>query len=93
MAQIKLNAAELKQYGVEIKGMGSQFKDILDEITKKVEEINNSWDGLAADSYAEVYNTTKTTLADLVPAVEGIGKTVEDIAAAWEETDKKLANV
>lgn len=93
MAQIKLNAAELKEYGTKIKDMGSQIDDILKEITKKVEDINASWDGLAADSYAEVYETTKTTLANLVPAVEGIGKTVEDIASTWEATESKLASV
>ena len=62
MAQIKLNGEQLKTYGDEIKNMGAEFQGVLDAIESKVNEINESWDGLAADNYAEMYTSLKQLL-------------------------------
>ena len=92
MAQIKLSGDQLKTYASEIINMGSEFETVLNAIHAKVDEINNSWDGLAADNYAEMYTSLRETLANLVPAVEGIGKTVDSVADTWIETEQKLAS-
>lgn len=91
MAQIKLNGDELMQYGKDIQTMSESFSTTLTEITNLVNQINDGWDGLAADSYAEIYNTTQTTLAQLPTAVSGIGETVCSIAQTWIDTEQALS--
>lgn len=92
MAQIRLNGEEMKQYGSEIQAMGEDFAQIIADIKKTVDTIADCWDGLAADSYEEVYTATEKTLLQLEPAVRGIGQTVMDIAETWIQTEQKLAS-
>lgn len=92
MAQIRLSGDQLITFGDEIINMGAEFETVLSAIHAKVDEINNSWDGLAADNYAEMYTSLKETLANLVPAVEGIGKTVKSVGETWQVTEDKLAS-
>jgi len=93
MAQIKLSGDQLKTYASEITAMGAEFEAVLTAIKNTIDEINASWDGLASDSYVEMYDGMQETLAQLVPAIENIGKTVDSVADTWIETEQQLANL
>ena len=93
MAQIKLSGDQLKTYASEITAMGAEFEAVLTAIKNTIDEINAGWDGLASDSYAEMYSSMQETLSQLVPAVENIGKTVDSVADTWIETEQQLANL
>ncbi len=90
MASIKVTPEELSVQGNDLVGYAGDLSDILTAINSKVEEIIDSWDGLAQDAYYSMYETMKESLDQFPTLVESLGTATVSSAEAFASVDEEL---
>lgn len=92
MASIKVTPEELNQQGQALIGFAGDLRDVLNNIDSKLQEIIGDWDGLAQDSYFDMYTNMKQTLTQFPELVENLGNSTTSAADAFGQVDEQLSS-
>lgn len=87
---IRVTPDTLEEQGNVLIKFGSDVKGILDEIDKKINEIDQGWDGLAQNAYTSMYHNMKKSLEQFPDLINALGETTKNAAAAYRKTDDDL---
>lgn len=90
MASIKVTPETLDAQGGELKSLAGELQDTLDKVNTKVGEIIDGWDGLAQDSYFDMYETMNKSLQEFPKLVDSLGDATQSAAKAFSEVDSTL---
>lgn len=90
MANIRVTPETLNSQGTDLIGYAGDLADILSSIDTKINEIIDGWDGLAQDSYYNMYTTMKTSLDKFPELVNSLGEATVSSAEAFSSVDETL---
>lgn len=90
MASIIVTPEELEVMGNDVVGISEEVRELLSKLQSKVDQICDSWDGLAQDAFLDSYNELKTALDQFPEIVNGIGQQTIGAAQAFAQTDEAL---
>ena len=90
MASIRVTPETLNSQGNELIGYAGDLRDILSSIESKINEIIDGWDGLAQDSYFEMYSTMNESLKQFPELVDSLGQATVSSAEAFSSVDEQL---
>lgn len=90
MASIRVTPETLNIQGNDLIGYSEGLAEILGSIESKINEIIDGWDGLAQDSYFEMYTTMKQSLDKFPELVNALGEATVSSAEAFSSVDEQL---
>ena len=90
MASIKVTPETLNTQGGDLIAYAGNLSETLASIDGKINEIIGGWDGLAQDSYFDMYTTMKQSLDKFPELVEALGKATTAAAEAFSTVDEQL---
>lgn len=90
MAAIRVTPEELNTQGQALIGYAGDIRDLLAQIDAKINEIIDGWDGLAQDSYFNMYETMKESLNQFPELVDSLGNATTGAADAFAQVDEGL---
>ncbi|MFS0675161.1 WXG100 family type VII secretion target [Ornithinibacillus sp. 179-J 7C1 HS] len=90
MANIRVTPEVLAGQGNDLQTFAAELSDILGLIDNKIKEIGDSWDGLAEQSYLEMYDNLKQSLDQFPVLVDNLGQATVSAAEAFSTVDETL---
>ena len=90
MATIRVTPEELNAQGGDLISYSEELAGTLNEIGLKIQEITDSWDGLAQDAYWEMYQTLNESLKTFPELVKSLGEATQSAAEAFASVDEQL---
>lgn len=92
MANIRVTPETLHTQGNDLISFAGNLTEILGSIESKVNEIIDAWDGLAQDSYYDMYANMKQSLDKFPELVEALGQATTAAADAFNSVDEQLSS-
>ncbi len=89
MEQIQVTVSQLSDSGAQLKSLKTQLKSMIDETDSIVNQLQNDWEGEAADAFQSSY---KTNSQKLNQATEGIQSFISALDRILEEYKRTEAN-
>lgn len=90
MSEIRVKPDELESQGRDLNGFAQDLEEILSNIDSKINEIIESWDGMAQDGYYNMYSTMKESLNQFPKLVDSLGDATISAAQAFANVDEQL---
>lgn len=90
MANIRVTPETLNSQGNDLIGYAGDLTDILSSIDSKINEVIDGWDGLAQESYFEMYSNMKASLDKFPELVNALGEATVSTAEAFSSVDEQL---
>lgn len=90
MASIRVTPETLNTQGNDLIGFAGDLADILKLIDGKINDICDSWDGLAQDAYFDMYSKMKESLNSFPELVRSLGDATVSSAEAFSSVDDQL---
>ena len=87
---IRLNAEGLTNSSTQLKG--NEFESWINEVQALINSLPESWEGAAAEAYAEQFNQLKPSLIQTRELIETIATQIDQTLAAAQELDANIAS-
>ena len=92
MSLIGINTEALEAIHGKLQSYHQDFEELVRAIHTEIENIPESWDGFAQESYTEQWEQIKsTTLTDVGDILYTIGVQLTDVIGIMEDTDESIA--
>ena len=89
---IRLNAEGLTNSSTQLKVKGNEFESWIGEVERLIGNLTESWEGDAAEAYAEQFNQLKPSLLQTRELIETIAIQIDQTLAAAQELDSSIAS-
>ena len=89
---IRLNAEGLTNSSTQLKGKGNEFESWINEVQALINSLPESWEGAAAEAYAEQFNQLKPSLIQTRELIETFATQIDQTLAAAQELDANIAS-
>lgn len=90
MSNISIETNEVKNKAELMKSKADTIKNILEDVTKKTNEIPSSLKGKAADSFMNQYNNLKSNFSNFYDKIIEHANLLINAANSYDEADKSL---
>jgi len=89
--RIKLTPDQLRSLATDFQAKSANVLDILYQLNDQVFNLESVWDGAARAIYFDEYRMLQDPLKQFPQALDGIARTLEQVANTFEESDHALA--
>lgn len=91
--EIQMSPQEIADRAQRIRNRTAEIDGFLDQVEKKIREVNNAWEGKASDAYVQQFMKIKAVIKEkLQESLDSLSKAMTDIASKIEQADQTLAN-
>ena len=87
MAEIRVTTAELRRKAEELKGMNSQFKAKVEDLTNCEQSLASMWEGEAKTAFHTAFNNDKIQWNNFHTLVEQYIVTLMNIATEYDNKE------
>ena len=91
MAEIRVDAAQLRASGSTILQEGNKFNSLMNDISKEMGNMKNQWMGSAADSFISKFNALNNNFQAYFKVINDYGNFLNTSAAEYEATENKVS--
>ncbi len=92
MLGIGANAEVLHGRANEIKGDSDDLGMLIERITNRINALESDWNGAAAQSFVNQWESFKKSFVDAQDLLNQIGQQLDDAASAYENFDAEMAS-
>lgn len=93
MAEIKVSSQQLKSVAQNLRGMNTQFKTEVQQLTSCQQKLNGMWDGEANTKFNSAYTRDKVKMDQFAKVIEQYIRSLEQIAANYQAAENKSTSI
>jgi WXG100 family type VII secretion target len=90
--QIRLTPGEMRGRANEVREEGNKFQGVIDQMTRIINVLQTEWEGAAARSFAEQFESLKPSFNSMKELLEDISTQLNQTADAVEQMDQEIAS-
>lgn len=90
--QIKLHVESLQSASTKLKDQGNSFEDLVNQMQTLVDSLRESWEGEAANAYAEQFTNLKPGLDKTRALINTIAVQIDQTLQAAQDLDSNIAS-
>ena len=87
MAEIKVNAMQLKNVAGQLNQLNQQFKKEINDLNTCQQKLNSMWDGEANEKFNAAYRTDSQKMTTFAQTIDKYIQTLEQIAANYQKAE------
>lgn len=92
MANITVTPQKLREAAQELRGLNSDFKAQVDNLSNQESTLNSQWEGQAHDNFHAAFNNDKNSMDLFAQTIEQYCQALEQIAQQYDTAETKNAN-
>lgn len=92
MAEMKIDTQRLSTAATDIKNMNGSLNEILGSFSKKVEELQSTWESDAGERTQKAIKNLEPRFEDYRKVLNSYAEYLEKTAESYESTEKTLVN-
>ncbi len=92
MGQIRISPDDMRSRALEYRAEGEKLEEIIETMSRLLENLQGEWEGAASESYAIRYSELEPGFKQARALVEEIAVALESVATKMEETDNDISS-
>ena len=93
MAEIKVNAAQVKAAADKLRALNKSFKSETENLVQSQQTLNGMWDGEANDKFNAAFSQDKGKMDQFHQAIERFASTLEQIAQNYDNAENRSTGI